>query len=299
MRKKLAVLFSLVLATLISMLMVSPAQAHIERFYWVPPYVFKGYDNYFYHDDIVGYETGTTASLKIPVYNDYHVGPDYRPINVSAVKVEFDWGINYTSAEVSETSPVQIAPFERHTFTISFTVPLTTVASNAIAHTYTIHVEHVNATTGPKNIVDTWSRDWDHYDPAYKFAVFSADQADALELYTELSAVFEIDLEFDTAKGKVLWSEAVMHGSIGMSHYRSGKFTEANATLHTASDLVDQAFEAEDERGSKLEDAMINYYNAAVTEAYAWLLFGLGMILIGIGAIIYAAKYTAKKPKAA
>ena len=290
MRKKPAVLFSLILTTLISMLMISPAQAHIESFYWLPPYVFRGNDNYFYYDYIVGYETGTTASLKVPVYNHWGV-----PINVSAVKVEFDWGINYTSAEASEASPVQILRFERHTFTISFTVPSTTVATNTIPHEYTIYVEHVNATTGPKRIVDTWSRDWDDFYPDYKFAVFSADQADALELFTELSAVFAAKLEFDTAKGKVLWGEAVMHGSIGMSHYQSGKFVEANATLNTARDLVDQAFEAEDERGSKLEDAMINYYNSAMTEAYAWLLFGLGMILIGIGAIIYAVK----KPKAA
>ena len=288
MRKKLAVLFSLILATLISMLMISPVQADIERFYWLPPFIKKEWDGN-YGAYVVVYRHGSTARLKVGVKNHLYS----NGLNVSKVIISFDWDQNKTldlSANIN-----QVGFDETEYFTVSFTADATEAVTSEWAHTYTIYVEHVNATTGPTGIVGTWSRLWTYMSPAYKFVVFPADQADALELYTELSAVFAVAPEFDTAKGKALWSEAASQRSLGMSYYESGRFAEANATLHTASDLVDQAFEAEDERGSKLENAMINYYNAAVTESYAWLLFGLGIVLIGIGAIIYAVK----KPKAA
>jgi len=283
MRKMRALLFSFLLATLISMSTISLVQADILTPWWVDP-VYMGQETIFFNEYVVAYVTGTTAKLCVPVENDYN-----GDINVTAVQVWLDWGETYNSTQCSEANPFEIEEDDVHTFTISFTVPATTVASNLVPHDWEVIITYEQAGV-PRT--DSW-RNEGAPGPTYYLAVFSADQADAFELYTELSAVFEVDLEFDTAKGKVLWSEAVMQGSIGMSHYQSGKFTEANATLHTARDLVDQALEAEDERGSKLEDAMISYYNAAMTAAYAWLLFGLGIMLIGIGAIIYAIK----KPK--
>ncbi|MFQ5999970.1 MAG: hypothetical protein ACE5J6_04250, partial [Candidatus Bathyarchaeia archaeon] len=262
---------------------ISMVQADILTPWWVDP-EYRGYDSLSLNEYIVAYVTGTTAKLCVPVENDY--GGD---INVTAVQVWLDWGKTYNSTECSEANPFEMEEDDVHTFTISFTVPSTTVASNYVLHDWEVIIKYERAGVPS---TDRWRNEWAP-GPTYYFAVFSATQAEAFQLYNELDAAFDYSPYFSTVKAKVLWGEAVMQNSIGMRYYRSGRFTDANTTFYNTRNLVDQAFEAEDERGSKLEDAQINYYNAAMTEAYAWLLFGLGMILIGIGAIIYAVK----KPK--
>jgi len=274
MRKMPVILFGFLIVALISMSTISLVQADIETPWWVDP-EFRGYDSLLFHDYIVAYRTGGTAQLCVPFSNNY--GMD---INVTSVRVWFDWGETYNSTECNATNPFEIKEDGAHTFTITFTVPSTTIASNMVLHRYRITVEFDGGS-------DWWNGD--------DFAVFSTDQADAFQLYNELDAIFDYSPYLDTAKAKVLWSNAIAENSLGVRYYQTGNFNDANATFHTARDLVDQAFEAEDERGSKLEDAMMNYYNAAMIQAYAWLLFGLGMVLIGIGAIVYAAR----KPKVA
>lgn len=277
MRKKPAILFGFLIVTLISMSTISSVQAGINTPWWVDP-EYRGYDSLMFYTNIVGYVTGTTARLRVPFSNNY--GSDR---NVTEVSVWFDWGETYNSTECSSTNPVEIKNGGAHTFTITFTVPSTTIASNLVRHSYMITVNYTTSTTTRTNS---------------DFVVFSSDQADALKAYNELAAIFSYSPSFSTAKAKVLWSNARAQNSLGALHYRGGKFSEANATFQTTRNIVDQAFEDEDERASKLEDAQMNYYNAATIQAYAWLLFGLGMVLIGIGAIIYAFKKPAV-PKAA
>src|SRR3989304_4042894 len=104
MRKISIIMSAFLLVTLISMPIIGTAQAAIQQFTWLPPYEYRGYDSTFYQTYIVAYKTGATASLQIPVYSDTYVGHpyhSYRPTNVSAVKIGFDWGTNYTSTEVS------------------------------------------------------------------------------------------------------------------------------------------------------------------------------------------------------
>jgi len=284
MRKKPAILFGFLLAALISMSTISLVQADILTPWWVNP-EYRGYENLLFNEYIVAYVTGTAAKLSVPVENDYN-----GDINITAVQVWLDWGETYNSTECSEADPFEMEEDNVHTFTITFAVPATTVASNLVLHDWEVIIEYEEA-GGPDT--ERWRNEWAP-GPTYYFAIFSAVQAEAFQLYNELDAAFDYSPYFSAAKSRVLWGKARMQNSIGERYYQSGKFTDANTTFHTTRDLVDQAFEAEDERGSKLEDAQMNYYNAATTEAYAWLLFGLGMILIGIGAIIYAVK----KPKA-
>lgn len=318
--KILSVSLIVVFAVMILSAMVNPAEAGIEGINWFPPYVMKGYDSLFYHEDIVGYEEGAEALVQVPVYSDYYVGYpyyEYRPVNVSAVKVEFDWGINYTSNEVSTANPFQIMPYQRHIFTVNFTVPSTTVASNFVAHTYKIYVEHVNATTGPKEIVDTWVVNWNWWWPAYKFAVFSADQADAMDLYVECQAYYSAypSYYFSDIEARLLASQANVEGSLGGLYYMRGDFAGAKTQYQTALDLCSQAIAAEKAWGIPYQEAMLNVTqteaeaalteaNAAMKEAeatemqaqaamnqsYAYIMFGLGWIIIGIGIVIYAAK---------
>jgi hypothetical protein len=284
MKKIPPILFGVLLAALISIPTTSLAQTDILTPWWINP-EYRGYENLLFNEYIIAYLTGTTAKLSVPVENDYN-----ENINVTAVQASLDWGKTYNSTECSESNPLEIEEDDIHTFTITFTVPTTTIASNLAVHDWEVIV---NYEKGGEPHTDLWRNEWapGH---TYYFAVFSSDQAEAFQLYNEMDAAFGYNPYFSTAKAEALWGEAEMQNSIGQSYYRSGKFAEANTTLHIARDLVDQAFEAEDERGSKLEDAQMNYHNAAMTQAYTGLLLGLGIVFIGIGAIIYAIK----KPRA-
>ncbi len=283
MKKKLAVLFSLLLATSISMSMTRSIQANISNYSWVETTYRGNEDPFFAPNYIVAYTAGSLAKLVVSV-NSY-VGT--RPANVSAVKVRLDWGETYASTECSVDTPVQIEPDETRVFSVSFSVPPITTASNLVLHDYTIFVEYVNSTTGPKEIIYTETQSDDD------FAVYSQEQADAMEVRTQLDAIFDHSPSFNSPKAEVLWSEAKAENATAVRRYEAGKFFAANASFYNALDLVDQALEAEDERGSALEDAQTNYFSAAMTQGYGRLLIGLGIVFIGIAAIIYAIK----KPK--
>lgn len=282
MRKKPAILFGFLVVTLISMSTISSVQApYISGHYWIDP-EYMGYDDLKFHDWIVAYVAGTTAKLRVPFYNSYSTD-----ITVTSVEVWFDWGDTYT------TSGASIDPYETEIFEITFTVPPTTTASNLFMHSYRITVEYEH---------DTWTDSDTEY--GYNFVVFSADQADAFPLWIELNAL--LPLYFSTANASVLEDKAEAELSAGEVDYMYGDFAGAKESFQAGLDLIDQAFEAEEEKGPDLEEAMIQggtqggmaakkEADAAMTQAYAWMLFGLGMILIGIGAIVYAAK----KPKVA
>lgn len=299
MRKMTAILFSFLLTVLISISTINLAQATISSYNWIAS-IYRGYDE-FYGSHVVAYEAGSNAILAVSVYSDYYVGYpyyDYRPVNVSAVKVGFDWGRNYTSTEASEANPVQIEPYQSRVFTVDVNVPETIVASNLVTHTYTIYVEHVNSTTGAKEIVDTWT------ESGYpNFAVYTEDQADAQESYQELDALRYMTPLFITSEARIAWTQHQIEKSIGSTYYRRGDFTNAKTHYQTALDLVNQSFSAEATRGTGLEDALTNFMNkageASGTQSQAFMILSVGVsvgiILIGVGVIIYA---TAKRKMA-
>lgn len=308
------------LATLISMPIIGTAQASIQTFTWLPPYVIRGSETMFYQTYIVGYKTGETASLQVLV--DTYLGYPYygyRPTNVSAVKIWFDWDINYTSTEASIDNPIQIPAYQTRIFTINFTVPSTTVASNFVAHTYTIYVEYVNATTGPKRIVGTMQISWNSVSPSYRFAVYSADQADVMDLVikyqSHYSAYPPTPTYFTSIQARLFAGQAVIEATTGSLRYTRGNVTGAKIQYQTALNLYEKALSTERDWGTTTQAATLNLTkvnaeaalknaNAAMTEAnaamivanatmyqsYAWLLFGIGFIIISIGVFVYAAK---------
>jgi hypothetical protein len=296
MRKIPLIVCGFLLATLISVSMISPAQASIEQFTWLPPYVYRGYDNLFYQTDIVGYKTGTTAQLSVPVYNDWW---GYKPVNVSAVKVEFDWNINYTSAEASLANPIQIPPYQRRAFTISFTVPSTTVASNLLAHTYKIYVEHVNATTGPKKIVDTWTAQWSNWYPKYKLAVYSSDQADAYDSRQMLEAYYyDYYPTYTFAETRELMVQSRFEQRLGELRYTAGNFTGAKTHYQKALELRKEAISTDVNKMSTVEDTLMSlanslrdiadsYRNVMWMQGITFLLASLGFLLLCLGCVTY------------
>ena len=305
MKKFTTILFSVSLCALISMFATSPAQAYIERFTWLPPYMQKGFDSH-YGASVVIYRDGSSVNLIVPVDNEAYP----NGLNVSRVIVSFDWGQNKTL----NLSPIeQVGWLETETFTVSFTASATEAVSSDWAHEYTIYVEHVNATTGPTKIVGTWSRPWNWWSPAYMFVVFPTDQADATDLsneYDSYASVFPT-WSFSNINASQLAGQASIEASLGDTYYTRGDHASAETQYQTALDLYSQALVAEREWQTKVEEAdlaialteadanlatanaMLRQADAAVTQALSWILFGLGFVFMGVATIVYAYR----KPK--
>ena len=298
MKKFNAILFSISLCTLISMLAVSPAQASIERFTWLPPYIKKG-------DGVVIYKDGSDVNLIVPVENDWYP----NGLNVSKVVVNFDWGQNKTldlSANIE-----QVGWHQTEIFTVSFTASATEAISSDWAHEYTIYVEHVNATTGPTETVDTWSRPWDWWSD-YLFVVFPTDQAEAYDLSQEYDSYASYPWGFSNINASQLAGQASIEASLGDRYYSRGDYASAETQYQTALDLYNQAIAAQATWETKVEEAnlqialtqaeanmamanaMLGQADAAVNQSYSWILFGIGFVFMGIATIVYASK----KPKA-
>jgi hypothetical protein len=273
------------------MLTISPAQADITQSRWLPPYVKIGTDD-FYGTSIVGYKTNETASLVVWVYN--HLSD---PMNVSSVIISFDWDQNITLN--STASPVQIKTGQTRVFTVSFTVPSTTTASNMWAHTYRIHVEHVNATGYS---LTPWTVAWDSgAGPGYMFVVFSEDQADAWELNQTIARMATnrpfSNLAFNSTASKLAVYKAENETSNGDALYDRGDFVGAKAHYNAAIILYNAAYSAEETLGPKLDDlftreieSRISNYEASASLASSFsttsILLGFAVMLFGIGYVI-------------
>jgi len=298
MGKKLAVLFSLVLATLISMSTLGSVQASIPSYNWIGP-TYRGLDD-FYGITVVAYETGSEATLVVSVYNDWWPGV---PVNVSAVKVGFDWGINYSSTECSEANPVQIDWHESRVFTIAFTVPGTNIASNLVTHVYTIYAVHVNSTTGPKGIVDSWTED------GTSFAVYSTDQADARVLRNELEAWRDAYTTpiYMPSEAKELWIKATVEENMADDAYEYGNFADAKTHYGNALNFTKEALTSEVDKTSSFEDALLDLIDSAGSylsmQGWGFIVigigFGIGFLLMGIGVIVYLVRKSKPLPSKA
>jgi len=327
MRKTLQATIGLLVMTLVLTMAATPVHAYIYSYNWTAP-LYRGYDSFF-GTYVVAYEAGSTAQLFVRVYNDWY---GYPSINVTAVKVSFDWNVNYTSNEC----PYVMLNGEYHSFMINFTVPQTNIASDMFAHSYMMYVEFA---------YDGSTSYWSYY-PGESFAVYSVERADALDLQTELNAKFSYVPSFNSYEARLMLSEAQAERGTGDYMSGQGKFALAKTHYEAAADLFDQAFAIEsnytkayDEYYSAYQEAQLNVTrlqaeatktqadaalatadasmeqaeaamieanatqtqaNAAVTlanasfnQSYAWFLFGIGFIIISIGALVYASR----KPK--
>jgi len=277
MRKKLAAIVSLLIMSSFWTLTVTPVQAYIDRCSWIAPF-YRGYDP-FYGTSVTAYKLGSTAQLLVGVYNDWY---GYPNITVTAVKVWFDWNVNYTSTE----TPYLMLRYEYHNFMVNFTVPDTDVASNMMPHSYRIYVEFS---------YDTYESYWT-YSPWEYFAVYSADQAEAQELCQELEAFRYAYPVFISSEARTSWFKAQIECRAGETDYRRGDFVGAKTHYQTAKNLYMESIDSEATRGTALEDALTNLMNSMIetskVQAQAFLILSLGifvgMILIGIGVIVYA-----------
>jgi len=302
MRKITALLFSILLCVVASMSAIIPAQAYIEPFTWLPPYLRKGYDGH-YGEYVVIYRHDQTVNLMVPVENDWYP----EGLNVSKVIISFDWGQNKT-LDLS-TNIRHVGWYETELFTVSFTASAIEAVTSEWAHEYIIYVEHVNATTGPTEIVGTWSRDWNDFaGPDYKFVVFPTDQANALDLSIEFDAYASAypSYIFSNVNASQGAGQANIEASLAEMYSMRGDYGSAVTHYQTALNLYSQALAAEAGWRTRVEEAeldiaiteadanmamataMLKQADAAVNQSYAFILFGLGFVFMGIAAIVYA-----------
>lgn len=289
MRKTFLFVAFLLMSALVSTTMILSVEASVQSWSWRRS-IFFGYDN-FYGYNVVAYEESSTAILDVNVWNNYAPG---APINVSAVKVGFDWNTNYTSAQASLTSPIVMQPNEVRLFTISFILPNTTVASNLYLHGYTIYVEHVNSTTGAQKIVGTWIGH--SYNMNYYFVVYSSEQAAAQKASQRLSAMPVVS--FPTARARLLMSRAANATNTAVSMYSQGDFAGARTQYETALSLINQAFLYEETREASLDASQVALLDAQVKNLEAWANYAIGLsnlwTLLGLAAVLFAIGYIIK-----
>lgn len=302
MKKKLSlIILMLPILTLISTMLVGTAKADITSYSW-HAYTFSGIDPFYGAGyTIYAYETDSTATLIVTVENDYREAGTPKPINISAVGVRFDWNDEYNSEECSLDSPVTLEPGDFASFAVSFSVPDTDEATNQYLHGYKVYVEHVNSTTAPKELVETWEESHMRFPD---FAVYSPNQAGAQDLAQMLDALPVP--AFTSAKANLLVYKAENETTFGDRLYERGAFIGANDHYTTALSLYNEAYVAEEEYGVKLEDleitlaeAQVKYFEsmgAAVAGLpIMFALFGVSAVLFGIGYVIKQLG-TLKKP---
>lgn len=256
MRKaSLSAILILVLGAMMSTSIIRPAEAWIWTWNWLGQV--HNYDPYWGAWQRV-FPENTIATLQVTVNNPSGT----IPLNISAVKVWLDWNINYSSTECSVSTPLVIQPLTSHTFTVTFTVPDTSTASNLVMHTYTIFVEEFNPTTGVSLHSSVWGSN---------FVVYSTIQKDAQRLYDELSVLVTLapPWGFNSVEANMLWGNGTLEYLFGLSSHQSGDFNNAKARYETARGLLHQALSTETSFSKQMEDMQLLLLQAQVAEAQA------------------------------
>jgi hypothetical protein len=127
----LVLVVSFIIAALAGVIVPKAAQADVTTYNWAET-AYRGYDS-FYANNVVAYETGSTAKLTATVFNNTAGTAD---ITVREAKIKFDWGQEYAATSY----PTEIRDNESGVVTFGFDVPSTDVASNATLHSYQIIV---------------------------------------------------------------------------------------------------------------------------------------------------------------
>lgn len=323
MRKNIIALSSLVLALLLALSTMAPVNANINTAMWLEP-TFEGVDT-FYDTFVIAYAEGATAKLAVTVDRDG--APVITQVNITAVSVVFDWGGNYTLAL---TSPYILNDtITQAAFTVTFTVPSSTIASNLFLHTYRVIVKYVT-TSGANQFVTI----------SDMFAVYSTTQSDAQTQGQTANGYSGPVGGFESPEANILWEKGNAALSKGNIAYTQGNFAAAKTYYENAITLYEQAYTTETSQDTRAaqtaqmladanyRDALANatttqanaatkqadasmieanaattqaeaalrQADAALTNAYGWMAFGFGWILIGIGAVIYGLRRPTKPP---
>jgi hypothetical protein len=238
-----------------SVLMPITAQASITLHTWLKT-TYKGYDA-FYDASVTAYQTGSTATLQVLVYNDR--GED---IFITGAGVEFDW----TDGEFATIDyPNTIKEGERGIVIFNFTVPSTSSVSNLITYSYIITVEYENDGGGE----GVWTTS------GSGFAVYSLEQSEAMNLKQQVDAMGTPSV--NTAKARELLTHSAVEEQLAGPKYEAGDFAQAKTHYQNALTFKQDALSA-DRDPTELSSV----------EPLGTLLKGIGIVLLGLGLLIYA-----------
>ncbi len=282
--KAFPIITTLILSVLISLSMLNQAQAQSFTATWAG-YAFRGTDS-FYKGTVVAYGSGSSAVLYVSVTNNFG-----ELINVSAVGTSLNWGDSYNSTQANRTNPVALKNGESRIFTVTFEVPSIANVSNLFRWDYEIYVEHVNATG---DVVETKIETRESLELPY-FVVYSTEQAKSKQIAETIDGI--TPMEWNSTRAGILWSRAMNETSVADYYYELGDFSSAATHYEDALDLIDQAFTAEESKGTRREDAEImlieaqvkwyeglsNFYNGLFN---MWTLIGVALVLFALGYIL-------------
>lgn len=276
-----SMLVALALIPTIKMVQAAPSVTDGPR--WVAP-AYKGTDDFFGGISVLAYTMGTNAKLVVKVHNDF----PKAPFNVY---VAMDWATtNQTSGDV------EIPSNQDYAFEMS--IPIPTTANPLVLHSYKILVKYEDRTTTPATI--KWLGPYTEATPSpdINFAVYSADQADFQQLkkeYTQWRSSYTsgglMSLLGMTAKAKELWVSAAVASFLGDESYEAGSFSDAKTHYGTALNSTKNAITLDIDKTASLEDTLIGLVDAAKgflsMQGYAFIVFSMGFMLMGVGALIY------------
>lgn len=293
MRRLFIVAFVLLLSTLISAPITVRGQVTPSFTYsWIGT-TYRGYDPFY--DPMLGtyiyaYEENTSVILSMTV-----TASSTQQLNVSSVRIAFDWADgtyngSYADQVINAENLLIIPKGQSRIVGISFTVPSTSVASNLYLHSYTIIVEHLNATSEPTKTTQITAF-------ASNLAVYSGYQADARDLYARVQTVKTPTANFNSSGAKMLVYKAENETSTGDMYYTRGNFADAKTHYENALTMYNNAYTTEETMGVKLEDLKVTKLEAEIRNLESWssmvsssgialTLFGVTTVLFGIGYII-------------
>jgi len=301
-RKIVSLLCLLSVSLLIATTFVTKVNAAPD-FAWVEP-AYSGYDAY-YDYYITAYLEGTYWNFSMS-YTNYYTSI----LNVSAIRMYFDWGKNYT---YRFSSPVSMKYGETRTWAIANMTPSVEEAGELWTHSYYVYIHYVNGTGHELGALYEYSGSY--------FAVLSADHLACLNVWMKYSTFFGMDgitlkqspFFSNITASEVNFTQAMLEFELGVSIFEAGVFSTARTHFERGDAYFTSAMNTWEQRGTAIEDSNqahvdseTNYNNAladatkreadsAMVNAIGWLLFGLGWVFIGFGIIIYGAK----KPKPA
>jgi len=286
MNKKSLLLISLVSWTLLFGVVSNIARADITSWNWLG-YAYNDYDS-FHRATVIAYKEKSTAILSVAVYNDFVSG---KPVNISALKVGLDWGKNYTSSMTSSGTPYVIPWHETRVIPIIFTVPNLTEVSNQAQYSYSLYLDHVNATAGPQQVTSLKKIG------GTNFVVYSSDQIDAQETKRIVEEMLDTmsARDFNSTKAKIDWTKSENETFVAGLLYAQGDFVGAKNHYATALSWINQALTAEQDKGGGFDDAQVAVLEAQAKslEATANYMNGLSnmWVLIGVAAVLFAIGY--------
>ena len=267
---KIAAVAVAVLALAAISSLTATAHAQIGPCTWIAT-TFTGQDPFYGFNTVYAYTTGTTATLQVTVHNSFFGAPP--TVTFTYYNLAMDWGQNYTG-----TISVAVPYGQTVMFTITFTVPATSTASNLVTHAGTLYLNYTTSTGTNSQTSDSV--------PA--MAIYTSDQAAAMSLrqqviFLQLSGCGSGN--FKSSQAYVDCAQATQQFSLGQNAYAGGNFGAAKTDFQNAVNDWNNALFTETNAGGGLE-----------------LASSVGTLLLGVGAAIGAVAvmiYVIRRPKAA